>query len=323
MEKELLQPVTLILDEFLSSQDFGDQEINQTFRETAKEVFPEALIAIFAASHLECSGQSLVEATSDDRVRRFLHGLLFATFGLHNLEILVEFEKQATPQTKLRKSLSLCTGGLCLAKASLILKDEDQRVLDGVYGLISVSALAELKRRRAIGRFDISSEEYLRLCLELSSPLKLFVAGPMLRCAESSSQLEKFLRFVECFDVSNRLTKELNVCFGLQGSLAEELGSEQPPLLLQLGAKDPAMERVVARLLASPYVPNKVLGEMRQVLLSGGYVDRVRGLIELHLSEGSALSQGARDRNSRSIMQSLIQHVQETYEFNCIHHYRI
>lgn len=315
MENNLLQPVATILEDFLSSQDFDDPEINQTFRATAKEVFPEALIALFVASHLECSSQTLGEATFDKGLRRFLHGLLFATFGLHNLEILVEFEKQVANPTKLRKSLSFCTGGLCLANACLILKNENQRVLDEIYGLFSASALVELKRRRAIGRFDFSKEEYLGLCRELSAPLKLFVVGPMFRCTENPPQLDTFVKFVECVDVPNRLTKELNVCFGLEGNLAAELNSEQPPLLLQLGAKHSGIRDKVTQLI-DENLPDNIIVEMRGALLRAGLVGQVRETIELYLSEAAALLQSIRNQYSRSILQGLFDHVRETYEFN-------
>lgn len=296
--------IKIILDDFLSSYDFGDDMINQTFKTTTDQVIPEVLISLFIASHLEGSGQKLQDIIFDKGLKKFLHGLLLAVVGLHNLESIVEFEKRVTNPTILGKSVAFCTGGMCLAKASLILKNEDELVVNEIYKIISTSALAELKRRQAIGRLDFSKDEYILLCKELSSPLKLFVVGPMIRHT-NSSQLNLFLKFVECFDLPNRLIKELNICFNLLGNLIDELNAEQPPLLLQLGAKHEIIGKKINQLF-NKQISETIMVEMKTSLLKFGLVEEILELIESYITDGRNILQNIKNDYSRNILQTLL-----------------
>ncbi len=303
---DLTASVGAVLEDFLSSYDLGEPELNMTLRTTAGEVMPEVLIALFAASHLECSGEEFEDLARNERLRKFLHGLLFAVFGLHNLETLVEFEKHSPGSTLLDRSVAFCSGGLCLANASLILEDEDEKVLDAVYKVVSSSAVAELRRRRAVGRIDIAEDEYLALCRDLSSPLKLFVAAPIARAGNDEARLSAFTEMVECIDVPNRLIKELNLCFSLIGGFAKELETEQPPLLLQLGARDRALRGRIGQLVGQKATEG-MLNEIRGTLLRVGAVDRVLNLIETYLARGTELTENLKNQHSKTIMRKLIE----------------
>jgi len=314
-EKSSSAVIKSILNDFLSSYDFGDSDINETFKSTADHVIPEILTSLFVVSHFESTDKSLSESIIDNNLKKFFHGLMLIVFGLHNLETLVEFEKHMQKEDKLQKSLAFTTGGLCIAKASLILKDENDKVLTEIYNLISVSAMAELKRRKWIGRLGLSKEDYLSLCRDLASPLKLFVAGPSIRNSLDPLQLERLVKFVECVDVANRLIKELNICLNIEGNLEKELKSEQCPLIFHLGSQNKTICKDLQKIINKP-ISEAVIKRISLTLVTDGYFEQVHQIIEQNIDHSRQILSHLKNSYSKQILQNIVKHTEKLFSKN-------